>query len=123
MSSILRVIILLLSLLLFIFVYRKLKKSQLSLMDALYWILFSFAVLLLGVFPVIGDKLASITGVASTANFLFLSMIFLLIIRSFLLTIKVSILEHKISSLVQEIAIRERQYCKIEDIEGNSDDI
>lgn len=107
MSVALRIILLISSIILFLFIYRKLKKSQLQLMDALYWIFFSIFILALGLFPNLGDTLARITGVKSTPNFIFLSMIFLLIVRTFLLTIKVSILEHKINSLVQEVAIRE----------------
>ena len=76
-------------------------------MDAMYWILFSLLVLVLGLFPSIGTRLAAAVGFISPSNFVFLCMIFLLILRVFSLTIKVSVLEQKVVNLVQELAIRE----------------
>lgn len=112
MSVVLRIILLISSLCLFIYVYRKLKKSQLFLMDAFYWIVFSFFILILGFFPSVGENLSRIFGVAEPSNFIFLCMLFLMILRVFLLTIKVSMLEHKVENLVQEIAIRENAEIK-----------
>ena len=103
----LRIILLISSILLFLFIYRKLKKSQLQLMEAFFWITFSAIILVLGIFPEIGIYFAKVFGVISASNFIFLSIISLLIIKSFLLTIKVSSLEQKVINLVQEIAIRE----------------
>ena len=107
MSDVLRVVLLVLSISLFIYVLRKLKKSQLQLMDVLYWLLFSFFILIIGLFPKIGDSLARLVGVASTANFLFLASIFFLILKLFLLNIRVSMLEHRLVQMAQEIAIRD----------------
>lgn len=107
MSDILRILLLVGAILLFIFIYRKLKKSQLHVDEAFFWIAFSTVLLVLSLFPEIGILFASIVGVASASNFIFLCMIFLLILKVFLLTIKVSSLEQKVINLAQEIAIRE----------------
>ena len=107
MSICLRILLFVVSVLTFAFIARKLKKSQIRLMDAFFWIVFSAILMLLGVFPTIGVFFANILGVISAANFIYLVIIFLLILRSFLLDIRVSTLEFKLSKLVQEIAIRE----------------
>ena len=107
MSIYLRILLIIVSLAALIYVIRKLKKSQLRLMDVLFWLFFSVGILVLGVFPSIAIFLADLIGIMSAANFVFLFIIFLLIIRVFLLNIRISGLESKVSNLVQEIAIRE----------------
>lgn len=109
MSVVLRAILVISAIILFLFIYRKLKKSQLQLMEAFFWIIFSTVLILLAIFPEVGIYFARVFGVVSASNFIFLSIIFLLIIKSFLLTIKVSSLEQKVVSLTQEIAIRENK--------------
>ncbi|MBO6129246.1 MAG: DUF2304 domain-containing protein [Pseudobutyrivibrio sp.] len=114
MSVGLRTILLIGSIILFVFIYRKLKKSQLQLMDAFFWIVVSFVILVLSLFPNLGIFLATSFGVQSASNFIFLCIITLLLIKSFLQAIKVSSLEQKVINLTQEIAIREN----IENSEG-----
>ena len=118
MSIYLRTVLFVAAVLTFGFIARKLKKSQVQIMDAFFWILFSTVLLILGIFPQIGTFFADILGIMSAANFIFLVVIFLLIIRSFLQTLKISNLESKLSNLIQEIAIRKLGE-KNEDIEGN----
>lgn len=115
MSNILRVTLLLGSLILFAFIYRKLKKSQLHVSEAFFWITASTIFILLGIFPRIGTWFAARLGIISTSNFIFLCAIFILLIKTFLLTIKVSSLEHKITQLVEEIGIREQRYNEKKD--------
>ncbi len=107
MSIYLRSILFIAAFLTFAFIARKLKKSQLQIPDAFFWIVFSFILLILGMFPGIGIACAELLGVMSAANFIFLVIIFLLIVRCFLLTIRISSLESKVSNLVQELAVRE----------------
>ena len=107
MSGILRVLLLLGAVVLFMFIYRKLKKSQLQVDEAFFWIAFSVILIILGLAPEVGIFFARKLGVVSASNFIYLCIIFLLILKVFLLTIKVSSLEHKVANLVQELAIRE----------------
>ena len=60
------------------------------------------------VFPVVPDTLAGLLGIYSTANFLFLFMIFILIMRLFSMSMRVSSLEDKLRNLVQELALKEK---------------
>jgi hypothetical protein len=59
-------------------------------------------------FPVIPDTLAALLGIYSTANFLFLFTIFILLIKMFGMSMQIGILEEKIKSLVQELALRDK---------------
>ena len=109
MSLGLRVLLLIGSIILLLFIYRKLKKSQMQLMDAFFWIVFSVLLVLLSICPNIAIGFARTFGFISPSNFVFLALIFLLIVKIFLLSVKVSILEQKLSDLIQEIAIREKK--------------
>jgi hypothetical protein len=59
-------------------------------------------------FPVVPDTLAALLGIYSTANFLFLFIIFILLIKMFGMSMQIGILEEKIKSLVQELALRDK---------------
>ncbi len=91
----------------FLFVFRKLRKSKVQLFEAFLWIVFSFGLVLLGVFPEIAFVFAKLLEIQSPINSIFLAIIFILIILNFLLTLKVSSLEMKVYDLVQKLAIRE----------------
>ena len=84
---------------------RKIRKAQMQIEDALFWILMAFLLVLLGVFPQVAIAAANILGVQSPANLVFLVIIFLLLFNTFLLTRKVSVLEHKLHCFVQTYAI------------------
>lgn len=109
MSAVLRVILILASLGTCIYISRKLKKAQVDTHDTIFWVFFSFILILVSVFPEIADWLAMRLGIYSTENMVFLIIIFALMLRVFQLTIKSSQMEHRIRILVEELAIREKQ--------------
>ena len=109
MSIALRVILIITSVITLVYVIRKLKKSQLQIVDVFFWLVFSLGILILGIFPSIAIYYADLIGIISPANFVFLFLIFLLILRVFLLNMRTSKLESRLSDLVQEIAIREME--------------
>lgn len=78
-------------------------------MDAFFWIVFSFVLMVIGVFPGIAMFFAKVVGVQSPVNFVYLVVIFLLLLRTFMLTIRISFLEEKVKNLIEEIAIRENE--------------
>ena len=108
MSGFLRIILIVVSVMTFIYISRKLKKSQLQVMDAFFWIVFSFVLMVIGVFPGIAMFFAKVV-VQSPVNFVYLVVIFLLLLRTFMLTIRISFLEEKVKNLIEEIAIRENE--------------
>lgn len=107
MSIALRLLLLIASIFTFLYIVRKLRKSQLQVMDTVFWIVLSTILIVLSIFPQIAYWIANILGIQSPVNFIFLLIIFMLMIRNFLLTIKVSQLEDKLKTLVEELAIRE----------------
>ena len=109
MSGFLRIILIVVYVMTFIYISRKLKKSQLQVMDAFFWIVFSFVLMVIGVFPGIAMFFAKVVGVQSPVNFVYLVVIFLLLLRTFMLTIRISFLEEKVKNLIEEIAIRENE--------------
>jgi hypothetical protein len=107
MTIYLRLILIIISLLTGYYVLRKIRKSQLQIEDSLFWILFSFFLIFLSVFPVIAIKLSNLIGIESPANFIFLLIIFILLIKVFSMSIKMSQIEHKLRTLTQNYAIHE----------------
>lgn len=114
MSFELRILIISVAFINFIFMIRKLRKAQLKLMEAFYWILFSLILVIISIFPQICEWLAYVLKVESPVNFVYLVIIFLLIVKIFLLDIRISIMEDKIINLVQEVAIKEASKIKSE---------
>lgn len=107
MAISLRVLLVLASIFTFWYIARKLKKSQIQVMDTVFWLILSLGFIILAIFPQIAIGLAEVLGVQSPVNFVYLVMIFVLLIRCFLLAVRVSFLEDKVRKLVEEIALRE----------------
>ena len=89
-------------------VLNRIHKAKLNIEDSIFWILLVFMFVVFAVFPVVPDALAGLLGIYSTANFLFLFMIFILIMRLFSMSMRVSSLEDKLRNLVQELALKEK---------------
>lgn len=107
MTVSLRVILICVSLLVVFYVLRRIRKAKLKIEYSLFWIIFSFLLLILSIFPCIANMLAALCGIKSAVNFIFLFMIFIVLLHSFYLTFKVSHLENMIQNLTQEIAVRD----------------
>lgn len=112
MTVFLRICLLTVSILACVYVARKLKKSQLQVVDTVYWIGMSVVFVVLSVFPQLADFLSNLLGFYSTVNFIFLLVIGMLLLRCFLLSIRVSQLDDKIKNLTEEIAIWRNQLEK-----------
>ncbi len=108
MSFIMRCLLIIVSLLTFIYITHNLKKSRIQVMDATYWILVSFFLLILSIFPGFASNLSMILGIESPINFVFLSIIFILLVHEFRVSIKLSKLEDKNKEFIEEIAVREK---------------
>lgn len=106
MSVFLRIILILTSILTLLFMLRKIRQSKFQIEDSISWILLSFVLILISVFPKLADIGSELVGVQSTVNFVFLLFIFILLIKTFLSNIKISQLDAKIKELTQEISVR-----------------
>ena len=106
----LRILLLVCAVLVFVFVLRKLKKSQMQVLDSLFWLLFSVSFVILGVFPQVAMWLSSLFGFMSASNFVFLYVIAVLVVRDFCNSLRLSRQEERLNSLVQAVALsREKE--------------
>ena len=112
MSVTLRVILILISVFTCLYIARKLKKSQIELMDTVFWILLSVLFVVISIFPQIVYWGSYVLGFQAPINFIFLLVIGLLLLRTFMMNIKLSQLEDKLRNLTQELAVRENMKKK-----------
>lgn len=109
----LRILLFLGSVAVFLVISYCIRKRRIQLKDGVFWIIFSFLLILISIFPVLAVWASSILEIQSPSNCVFLILIFLLGCHQFFLTIRISRLEIKNNQLVQNIAI----YRKLEDEE------
>lgn len=105
MSTTLRVIVLLISILTFLYVMKRINKAKVQIGDAIFWIFFSIILLIFGLFPDIIYHLQVVMGIADSTNCLFFLLIAALLVKVFGLSIKVSQLENKLVELVHTYGI------------------
>lgn len=105
LSLALRIILILAAIGLMAFLLHSIKKSKMSIEDALFWTGFSLLILLMSIFPEIPSLLSDAIGFQSPVNFVFLFFIFILIIRDFLSNRRISQLENRVKELTQQIAL------------------
>ncbi len=108
MTPLFRVVLILVSVGTLTTVLKRIQKAKLAIEDSIFWILLALMFVAFALFPVVPDTLAALLGIYSTANFLFLFMIFVLLMRMFFMSMRISLLEDKLRKLVQELALREK---------------
>ncbi len=123
MSITLRVVLIMASLLTMLFMIKRIRNAKVQIEDVIFWIIFSVLLIILSIFPELGDLFAGILGIYSTVNFIFLFIIFLLLLREFTMTIKVSQMENKIKELTQEIAIKNNIEYQEKEREGDNSNV
>lgn len=107
MSMLLRGVLVVASVLTTLLIMRKIRKEKMMIEDSLFWIGFSFMLIIFSIFPQIVFKMSDLVGTQSASNFIFLFIIFVLIVRMFQMSMKISQLESKFKDLVARIAIEE----------------
>ena len=112
MSVYLRGILLAASIFTCIYMVRKIRRSQVQVMDMLFWVGISAVLILMGAFPSIAIAFSRLLQFDSPANFVFLVIIFLIMFRCFLMSVKISRMEDRLQTLAEEMAIREAVHKK-----------
>ncbi|WP_139653406.1 DUF2304 domain-containing protein [Raoultibacter phocaeensis] len=107
MSWYFRAVLVLGALIVFLFVLRKLKKTEMSIANSVFWLLFAAALVIAAVFPPVVFFFSDLLSIESPSNFIFLCVIAFLFIRCFTLTVEVSNLKERLDILSQEIALKE----------------
>ncbi len=105
MTIALRVTLILVSLITFVFIARKIRSSKVKLEDSMFWICFAALILVFSLFPQLFYALSDLVGTYSPANFVFLFFIFVLLIQIFHLSMRVSQADTKIKELTQQLAV------------------
>lgn len=100
-----RIVLFLGSVVVFLLIARFIKKKKIQMKDGIFWILFSFMLIVFSIFPRLAIWASDLTGVQSPANCVFMLIIFTLGCHQFFLSIKLSQLTIKNSELTQNIAI------------------
>lgn len=108
MTTTLRVLLILVSVATLFLMMRRIRQSKIEIESAVFWILLSLVLVLFSVFPGAADFAARCLGIYSTANFLFLFAIFVLIVKVFDLSVHISRLESTIKELAQRLALEEK---------------
>lgn len=88
-----------------ILMLRRVAQTRAKIEDSIFWLALCFLITLLGVFPGIASYFASLLGIISSQNFIFMFFIFVLMVKLFLTSMRVSKLEMQVQELSQAIAL------------------
>lgn len=114
MTTMLRVILILVSIMTMAFMMRKIRQAKVQIEAALFWVVMALILVVFSICPSLADFCARMLGIYSTPNFLFLFMIFLLIVKVFGMTLHISELETRQRELVQRIALERKAREELE---------
>ena len=109
MTAILRIGLILISIMSFFVIIRKIRKSKIRIEDGLFWVVFAIVLIIFAIFPRIIYFISDIVGAKSTANIVYLIIIGMLLIKLFFMSIQMSLLENKVVNLAQEMALKEKE--------------
>lgn len=113
MSLTLRVILLVGALCTLFYLFWQIRRSKMLISHTVFWSFFAIGLVVLGGVPQIAVWAANVVGIESPANFVFLIIIFLIIIKQFTSTVKISRLEEKVIELTEYIALHEAEQNKM----------
>ena len=109
MTAILRIGLILISVMSFLVIIRKIRKSKIRIEDGLFWVVFAIILIIFAIFPRIIYFISDLVGAKSPANIVYLIIIGMLLIKLFFMSIHMSLLENKIVNLAQEMALKEKE--------------
>lgn len=109
MSFTLRILLIVVSVIAFVLVVKKVKTSKIKTEDAVIWIIGSLVLIFMCVFLSFMTRLSYRLGFVSPANFVFLVVCFFLLLTTFNQSIKISNLSEKIKELNHYIALKEEK--------------
>lgn len=112
MTLALRVVLIIVSFLTLVFIVRSIRNAKVKIEDSVLWFCFAGLLLVVSIFPGVFYWLASVTGIQTTSNFVFLFFIFILLILCFRSSMRISQADTKIKELTQQLAIEKyERYC------------
>jgi hypothetical protein len=105
----LRILLIAGAVLTFVFFIVQIRRKRLLIDYALFWLIFGALLLVIALFPGIVTATSDALGFISPANFVFLGIIFVLLLRLFSVTMKLSRLSRQIEDVTQRLALVEQQ--------------
>lgn len=108
MSRILEILILIGTFVSVIYILLRIHKLKIKMEDTVFWICFAVLIAILGTIPEVASWMATLLGIQSPINLVFLVIIGLLIEKLFTVSVTLSMLEEKVTILSAELAIRSR---------------
>lgn len=109
MSITLRIILLIGSIISFLFCVKKIKQAKLKVENSIIWMLGSFILVLMSIFSDGVAWLANKLGFMASVNFVFFILISFLLIQVFIDNLRISELNEKIKNLNHYIALKENK--------------
>lgn len=109
MTIALRSVLIIASILMLIYMIRKVRKSKVQIEKTVFWIVFGIFIIIISIFPQIIYWVAKLLGIQSPANLVWITVIFVLLVKQFMTTLEVSQLETKVKELVEEIALKDKE--------------
>lgn len=107
MTTTLRIVLILFSIITAILVIRKVKQSKLKTEDSVIWIIGSIILIVMTIFSGLVEWVAVKLGFMTTVNFVLVSISFFLLLTTFNQNIKISLLNENIKNLNHHIALKE----------------
>lgn len=89
------------------YMLRQIRKSQIQTSDALFWFVLAVCLVVIAIFPQIIFFFSDLLGIQSPANFVFLCVVGVLLIREFSQMTKISQLHNQVAQLAQSEALRD----------------
>ncbi len=105
----LQLVLIVASLLTFIYVIGRIRKHQLNIDDSIVWIIWSIVLLILSIFPGLSHTISDFLGFESTSNFILTGFVFLLYIMVFFQNIRISSLKESNKKLIQKLSIEKKK--------------
>ena len=107
METTLRIVLIIGSILCFLYTIKKIKQSKLKIEDSITWIIGSIVLILSSIFINVIGWISTKFGFMAPSNFVFTIIILFLLIINFGYSLKFSILNEKIKNLNHYIALKE----------------
>ncbi len=121
MDSKLQIILIISSLLFFIYIFNMIQRRKIEVKFTLIWMGSSVGLIILAVFPNIIENLARVLYIKDPANALFLVIIAFLVVIVFSLSIAISKAYEKIKDLTQEFGILKLKVLKMHALKKEDD--
>ena len=112
MTTTLRIILILGSLISFLLCITKIKQAKLKVANSVIWMMGSIVLILMSIFAGTVEWISNKLGFMAPVNFVFLVMIGFLLIQNFVDNIRISTLNEKIKDLNHYIALKEHDERK-----------